>query len=204
MNLKKSKIQNLVQRTIHLWWTKSKTKYICHLSFEIGHFSRSEGGFSLVEMLIVTVIFSILALVTTSSVLHSLRGSRKSEFLGVVRSEVDYSASILERNLRSAQNLDCVTSTPSRLNYTDEWGKSAYFECITSGIDTYIASNSAIARLTSQDVRITNCASIFVCTKGVSGTTDYITIQISAIDSKGAGLEGGQVTSNSRVLLRSY
>lgn len=161
-------------------------------------------GFTLVEMLVVIMIFAILGVVATQALVLSLRGTNKSQSLIEVKENVDYSISTMERLLRNSLDLDCSASSGDKLYYTDEFSNYVYLECRTSGTDTYIASNSATVRLTTPDVRITNCASVFTCNEGVSGVTDSVYININAEHTGRTGAEGSQVTSSTRLQLRSY
>ena len=164
----------------------------------------NKNGFTLVEMLVVIMIFAILGVVSTQALVLSLRGTSKSQSLIEVKENVDYSLSTMERLLRNAQDLDCALSTGNRLWYTDENGNDAFLTCRASGSDNYIASNSGVFILTTPDVRITNCGSVFTCTEGASGVPDTAEIRIEAEHTGKSGAEGSQVTSSTRIQLRSY
>lgn len=160
---------------------------------------RLNRGFSLIEMLVVILIFSILAVLATQSLATSLRGARKSESLGHVRENVEYAMNVMERSLRSAKELDCSVSG-DRLQYFTSSGVTAFFEC-DSG---HIASNSAAARITSGDIRVTNCATVFTCDPGGSGVPGFVTITVTAQEEDIQGPESAQYTSSTRILLRNY
>lgn len=163
-----------------------------------------KSGFSLVEMLVVVLVFSILSILIIQSLVLVLRGSRKSESLSIVKGNVDYAMSSIERLLRNAQDLNCALSTGSRLVYTDEYGNTGtYFSCEELGSDAFIASSSASIRLTSPDVRITNCSTVFTCIDG-NGTPDSLEITVSADSVNFTGAEDSVITSKTRLILRSY
>jgi prepilin-type N-terminal cleavage/methylation domain-containing protein len=158
----------------------------------------SRSGFTLIEMLVVMFVFSTLAVLATQSIALTLRGSRKSEAMSEVRSNVEYAMNVMERLLHNAKGFDCSASSGSQLIYEDEYGEIAEFTCESTG--EYIASNSA--RLTSGSVRITNC-NIFSSCQSVSAPHSIdIGITAEAVDLSGA--EGAQVTSSTRILLRNY
>jgi prepilin-type N-terminal cleavage/methylation domain-containing protein len=161
-------------------------------------------GYSLIEMLVVVFIFSILAIITTQSLVTSLRTTNKTENLGLVRENLDFAMNVMERSIRNAKDLDCASSNAFTLNYTDEWGGYVNFTCDNTG--DFIASNSA--RLTSSDIMIVNCpgtpTAIFACTDGSPGVPDSVTITLIARDTKNAGAESSQVTTTTKVHLRSY
>ncbi|MCH7641077.1 prepilin-type N-terminal cleavage/methylation domain-containing protein [Patescibacteria group bacterium] len=187
--MKKSKIKK----------SDSLRQFIGNWKLKIGNSCRRQAGFSIVELLVVTMIFSILAVLTTQSIFLTLRGSRKSESLVAVRENVDYAFAIMERQIRNAQSIDCPD--PVTLNYTDEHGASSSFTCETLGPDTYI--NSGSGRLTNSEVTIT-CSSIFICDAGGGGVPPSVRIEISAQAAESFGAEGAEITTSTRILLRSY
>lgn len=171
-------------------------------------------GFSLIEMLVVIFVFSILAILSTQTLLYSLRGTNKSEALGVVRENVDFASSTMERLLRNAQSLNCTSAT--QLDYQDENEQTGSFRCITtggtcsSGGDGYIASVSAsTVRLTSQDVCVV-CNEPgkppFTCTIPADPKVPpSVFINVVGIHkTSGTTSEGAKVTSSTQVLLRNY
>ena len=93
-------------------------------------------GFSLIEMLIVVAVFSILAVVATQSLSSSLRGSKKSESQVIVRENVDFALSTMERLLRNADSLNCASSDANTLVYIDEYGNSVRFDCSSGSISS--------------------------------------------------------------------
>jgi prepilin-type N-terminal cleavage/methylation domain-containing protein len=175
-----------------------------HWPLAIGH---SSPGFSLIEMLIVLFVFSILIVVVTQTLTLSLRGSRKSESVGNTRSNVQYAINTMDRLLRNARSLTCSASTNSKLNYVDEYGNASYFECVPAGGKSYIASNSATQRLTSDTVIVSNCTDtakpVFTCNNGL-GIPDSADIMINGIDANVSGVDGSSVSISTKILLRNY
>jgi prepilin-type N-terminal cleavage/methylation domain-containing protein len=152
-------------------------------------------GFTLIEMLMVLFIFAIVGVLVTQSLVLSLRGSKKSESLGVVRENVDYAMNVMERRLRSADSLDC--SVPNVLTFTD-----------SDGTFTFSCSGGAILidvdRLTSDEISIDCGLGIFSnCIEG-GDTPDSIEINITAMAVDGVGAEGAQYSSSTKILLRNY
>ena len=167
-------------------------------------------GFSLMEMLVVVFVFSILGVVSTQILALSLRGSQKSESVGEVRSNVEYAVSTMERLLRNAQSINvsdsCNLSYSNRLYYTDENGVEGSFECITSSTGGYIASGSALLRITSNRVRIL-CSgySIFSCPLPAGDAPQSVLIELCGEDANlGTGVEGASVTVRTQLQLRTY
>lgn len=168
-------------------------------------------GFSLVEMLVVIFIFSILGVVTTQSLALSLRGSKKSESIGAVKENLEYTVSTMERLLRNAKSIDVTACNASqnRLDYVDEYGVSAYFEC--SNADARVASGSATTStiMTSNQVEILCSAagySPFSCQESADpNSPPSVSIELHGRDADlGSGVEGADVTVKTKVLLRTY
>lgn len=160
-----------------------------------------KNGFSIIEMLIVVTVFSVLALITTQIMAISLGGVIKSENISQVRENVDSSLATMERLLRNASSLDCVSN--NRLEYEDEFGNNTSFECITDSGIGHIASGSAAVRLTNNDVNI-KCDEVTVFQCDPDSTPRYVIMTIRAEDSShGTGEEGSSYESGTRVLLRN-
>ena len=168
-------------------------------------------GFSLMEMLVVVFVFSILGVVSTQILALSLRGSQKSESVGEVRANVEYAVSTMERLLRNAKSINVSTNSCSPPNshilyYTDENGVEGSFECLTSGAEGYIASGSALLRITSNRVRIL-CSgySVFSCPPPAGNAPQSVLIELRGVDANlGTGVEGASVTVRTQLQLRTY
>lgn len=160
----------------------------------------STGGFSLVEMLVVVLVFSILAVVVTKSLTTSLRTSTKSESIGHVRENVEYAMSVIERSLRSAKGIDCGGSSATKLQYLTSSGTFAYFEC--SGVNIYYFYNPPLFYnlINTNEVRITSCQFMAYC----SALPHAVDILIRAQERKAQGAESAVYTARTKILLRNY
>ncbi|OGM15384.1 hypothetical protein A2V56_03090 [Candidatus Woesebacteria bacterium RBG_19FT_COMBO_42_9] len=157
---------------------------------------RETGGFSVIEILVVVLVFVTLAVLATESLLLSLRGSKRSESSIGVRENLNYALSIMERQLHNAESI--TLCTPTEITYTDTNALTAKFSCdLTNG---FVASSSA--QLTSSEVRITACN--FTCTTGSAGIPASVSISLTAEDADSGGLEQQQVTTNTQIMLRTY
>jgi prepilin-type N-terminal cleavage/methylation domain-containing protein len=161
-------------------------------------FSKRQKGVSLIEILVVITVFSVLAILATRGVLLTLKGSRKSDSLGKVRENIDYSFAVMERNLRNADSISCPTTT--QIAYMDKMGISADFSCQDLSGNGYIASSSA--RLTSDQVKITQCS--FTCDAGAPGVPPSVTISITGTDANLSGIESARVSVTTKIFLRTY
>ncbi len=158
-------------------------------------------GISLLEILVVIAVFSILGILTSRAVLLTIRGTKKSDSLIKVRSNLDYSMAIVERQLRNASSVNpCPNVNPLVLDYLDAKGTATSFSCQNIGTEGYIASGSA--RLTSNEIRITACS--FNCTQPATGLPPSISINFVGEDVSNSGIEGAKVTVNSQIMLRTY
>lgn len=165
-------------------------------------------GVSLAEILIVVTIFAALGLVVTSSLILTIRGTKKSESLVKVRENINYSLSVIERNLRNANSVTvCATSESTDPNefksitYLDQHGNFSTFSCINTGEDnSYIASGSA--RLSSEGVKITSCS--FSCIEPEDTTkSPFVTVEISAADRDSSGILTASVSAETKIQLRN-
>jgi len=163
---------------------------------------KNTSGLSLLEILVVVSVFAALGILITRSVLLTLGGGKKSESLIKVRENLNYSLSVIERQLRNANSItDCGSST-STISYTDRGGNTASFSCHNvgqTGQIGYIASGSA--KLSGDSVNVTGCS--FSCTLGI-GSPSSVTINLTAIDASAMGIENSSVTTTTQVLLRNY
>lgn len=159
---------------------------------------KNQKGVSLLEILVVITIFSVLAILATRGILLTLRGSRKSDSLGRVRENVDYALSVMERQLRNAEDVACTSST--LVTYETKDGASATFSCESVGAGGYIASSSA--RLTNDEVDVSSCS--FTCDSGGSGVPPSVSISITGEDANLEGPEEAQATTSTRIYLRTY
>lgn len=158
--------------------------------------SGKDKGMSMIEILVVILVFAILATLATESLLLSLRGTRRSESSIGVRENLNQVLSIMERALHNAESVSCPNSTT--INYIDSALQSANFTCDTTG--GFVASSSA--QLTSPAIRVTQCT--FSCTVSGAGIPDSVSISLSAQDSTASGLEQQVVTTNTEINLRTY
>ena len=165
-------------------------------------------GVSLAEILIVVTIFAALGLVVSSSLILTMRGTKKSESLVKVRENVSYSISVIERNLRNANNITtCATSESvdpeefKSITYLDQYGEFSTFSCVNTGEDdSYIASGSA--RLSSEGIKITSCS--FSCTEPEDTTkSPFVTVEISAADVGSSGVLTASVSAETKIQLRN-
>lgn len=163
---------------------------------------KNNSGMSLIEILVVIGVFAVLGVLTTRAIILSISGGKKSENLIRVRENLNYSLSIMERQLRNANSVNpCPNTDPHTLTYYDQNGVSTSFSCknISSGIG-YVASGSA--RLTADTIDVTSCN--ITCQNTVAGNPSSVKITIEAKDTNAAGSAQSTVSSTTEVFLRNY
>lgn len=158
-------------------------------------------GFSIIEMLVVISIFAVIGVFTTRAISLTLKSSKKSDSLVRVRENINYSLSILERQIRNSERISSCTGSPtSSISYTSVEGILSTFSCITPGASGYIASGSA--RLTSSDISITTCS--FTCTQVDANNPAVVKINVVAEDATSSSVEKGTVTAETEIIVRNY
>ncbi len=151
-------------------------------------------GISLIEILVVIMVFAILGILISRVILVTLQGSGKSDSLVKIRENLSYSLAVIEREIRNAETIVCPSTT--QVNYTNSRGISTYFSC--SG--ARVASGSAW--LTSDEVSITACS--FTCTAASGHVLPSVTISLEAKDATITGAGGAQATATTKIFLRTY
>jgi prepilin-type N-terminal cleavage/methylation domain-containing protein len=163
---------------------------------------RNLKGLSLIEILIVVTIFAILGVMISESLILTIQGTKKSESLVRVRENVNYSLSVIERNIRNASSIvDCTTNTDaSIIYYLDQTGSASSFSCVNSGNDnSYIASGSS--RLTSDSIKIDSC--VFTCSQPSSSNPPLVTVDLTVHDISSSGIQSSSVSTQYQIYLRN-
>lgn len=157
-------------------------------------------GFSLIEILIVVLIFSVIGILLSQTVILTLQTTKKSDTTARVRENVDFVLAVIDRQLHSASSITsaCTGSTETQIDYTDVNNQAGSFSCVNTGSGGYIASGSA--QLTSSQIAITACS--FTCTKTTS--IPFVTVAITARDSQITGLQNATVSASTKIYLRTY
>lgn len=174
-----------------------RSKVDCKL--EPGNWKIAHGGYSLIELLVVITIFSFLVIISTQTLLLSLRGTRRSEATVKVKENLEYAVAIMERQFHSAGDVNpCPNPDTTRVDYTNQDGIGTFFSCEDLGADGFITSGPA--RLTSEDVSVTDCE----LTCGLQdGITPYVQIKITAEDKNPTpGVTRAKATSQTQIQLR--
>lgn len=162
--------------------------------------SRTNKGFTLIEMLVATTVFAFLAVVSTQILALSLQGVTKSQNIAETRENIDNATSTIARLLNSAES---CTIGSSPFEYQDQYGNDLVIDCITDASGNYIASDSA--RITSTEVNIDCAETSITCTRDIANRPFVVDIRVSGEDNSHSGtIEDSTYTSSTRVLIRNY
>lgn len=160
-------------------------------------------GMSLVEILITISVFAVLGILTTRAVITTLRGARKSDSQIQVKENINYAFSVMERQLRSAEEISPCFSVPTpgtSISYVSLEGEPSTFSCELTANTGYVASGSA--RLTSSEVKVTSCS--ISCVQEISNYPPIVSISVTATDVNSSGPEAGVVTMETEIVGRNY
>ncbi len=153
------------------------------------------GGFTLVEMLVVTAVFAGLAVLVSSMVLYSTRGSKKSESAVKVRAELENAIARIERDLREAKT-DTVAVGSTNISFKDQNDQNVNVSCTTvSGSEKKLVMRGQ--DLTGSNIIITDCNF-----SSISG--NYVTISLSGKTKGVSGVESDNVAVSAQIVLRNY
>ena len=117
-------------------------------------------AFTLIEVIVAIGVFAVLTVILSLLLAGTLRGSKKAAATILVRGEGAYAIESMAAQLRFAKSITSCTGGSS-VTVKTQVGADLTFSCLSSGDDVYLASNSA--RLTTANVKITNCAGVFTC-----------------------------------------
>ncbi|HWA51759.1 MAG TPA: prepilin-type N-terminal cleavage/methylation domain-containing protein [Patescibacteria group bacterium] len=159
-------------------------------------------GYTLIEMMVVIIVFSVLAIVVSETVISTLKGTSKSAAISSVRQNLDYAIGSMERQIRGAQSITstCNGAPATQISFIDQNLNPVTFSCNdinSNGQVSNIASSSA--SLTSGSISISSCS--FTCTNGTTNSPPSVLINITASDIKG---QNAPITETTQITLRSY
>jgi len=169
-------------------------------------------GFTIVEMMIAVTILGIITTVGSNLFFTVLRGSTKAKVLQAVKQNGGYSLSVMESMIRNARRIESYPTATDFLTILNPDGGVTTFHCCGTTPNFLIASESgslacAAARLTSDEVKVNNCANFFTVTAGLAGVRpDLVAIQFTLSQ---AGLstrpeEQASIDFQATVGLRNY
>lgn len=165
--------------------------------------SHSQKGFTIFEILLVTVLFVVISLVANQAFFSTLRGGTKSQVTTIVKENGNYAVSVMQRALLSAKNIAVSPACgPQQVYYNDFNGTTSSFACINTGASGYIASGSA--QLTSNEVAVTACSITCSTTGGVPSVLFNFTLTQKAAADTARPEQSDSFQVQTQVSLRNH
>lgn len=143
---------------------------------------KNTSGFTLVELLAVVAVLGVVGSILFSVLFTTLRGSNRSDSLGLVSRNGNTALSQISKMIQFAKSLEvpttCYINDTETSVATDSVKIRNFDNNITefSCVNNTISSNSASLLDTTQ-VRTTSCS--FTCTQGTAYDTPTITISFT-------------------------
>jgi len=157
-----------------------KKKFTVHSSQIIVN----QKGFTLVEIMVVVVIFGIMGIVASNSLFSLLRGASKTEILKEVKQNGDYTLSVMEFKIRNAKEVltttyACTGTQQTGIEILNPDDSKTVYSCAAFGFplvnrlqEVYTTPAGVVQTakyLTTTKVTVANCNAVFSCTSAVSG-----------------------------------
>ena len=175
---------------------------------------KQKKGYSLIEMLVVIGIFALLGTLVAQILITSMRASRKSESINMVRGSLDYAISVMERQIRNADLIEVESlPAPPAIICKDENDELTHqFSCVlispTDGsimwLDETVPLIPKMGSITGQNVIIDECVFQRIIPPPDQGLPDAVSILIRGHDSLFTGSESTSVTVEAQIELRTY
>lgn len=163
---------------------------------------KNNKGYTLMEMLVVIVLFGIIGTVASETIIFTLRGTAKADAISKVRNNIDYAVGEMEREIRGASKITsaCTGVAASSITFLDQNNSSVTYSCVginSNNLPSSIASSSA--SLTSSNITLSACS--FTCAPGTTSSPAQVTINLTGQDS---GIQTVPVTVSTQITLRTY
>lgn len=168
------------------------------------HNTRNQAGFTLVEVLVASAVFTVVMLAALGSLLISSNYAKKAKALRAAMDNVNYAMESMSRSLRTGSHYNCSVgitfptsglsdcSGGSELAFTPAYHSSSdtkfYWNTLTTPYTLQKCTTSGCVNMTSPEVNITHLRFV------VRGTDNFDGIQPSVYI-----LMKGQVTTNGEV-----
>lgn len=125
-------------------------------------------GFTMLELLIVVLIFGILGAIASSSLFSLLKGASKTEIVKEVKQNGDYALSVMEQQIRNARDIasSCAGVSSNAVSIINPDNSQTEFSC--GGTPNRLRERTLPAgpytNLINTSVIVTNTCNIFTCT----------------------------------------
>ncbi len=154
-------------------------------------FSRGQGGFTLIELVVVIAVLVTIGSIAIGTITFSLRGTNKTNTIENIRQNGNYAISQIAKTIEYAQSFDGLSSdgttyttscpitqptpTPSTSNYSHIRIKSSDSNPIVYHCTGNTITQNGTSFIDTDTIVVSDCS--FTCT--VSGTSDVPVIGIT-------------------------
>jgi len=89
-------------------------------------------GYTLIEMLVVIVVFATISIVASETIILTLRGTFKATSITAVRQNVDYAMNAMESQIRGAKRITstCDGTSQPNISFLDQNNSPVTFSCV--------------------------------------------------------------------------
>lgn len=178
-----------------------------NLQIQYKKFKKMMKGFSLAELLIVIGTFLAVGTVILTIMIVTLRVSKKSELLIVLKQNGNGAISQISKSVRYAKSLDDPTSCNPPTNSSSITirsildNKETQFVC-TGGASPTIASNGA-SLVDSNSIKVTSC--YFSCTQATENDPPVVSVNFTLSSKTSSNLveNVGSVPFKTSIIMRN-
>lgn len=150
-------------------------------------------GFTLIELLIAVGIFAVVGTIAVSVLSFTLRGSKKSDSIEVIRQSGDAALSKMVRTIRYAKSLDSPSCTPAAV--TQEISVTSLTDSKTTYSCTAMANaitENAASLIDTNTTLVQNCS--FECRQPSTLDMPSITIKFTLVSKDTTGFFENKVS----------
>lgn len=128
----------IFKRKTSITWIIGYWKPACRRGrLDIGNSRQRRGGFTVIEVLVASVLTAVIMSVAGSSFFYLLRGASKAELVKEVKQNGDYALSVLGIKIRNARDVTSACSTggtnANTIQITNPDRSTSLFDCQTTG-----------------------------------------------------------------------
>lgn len=158
-----------------------------------------KGGFTLIEVLVVIMLFAVIAVVTTQSLIRIIGNTASSSSSTRARENLEYALSVVDRSVKNAKQINSCTSSPMRVEYVSHENQIESVECTTFG-NGNIEHNGE--PLISNEVEVSTCTLTCITPAGGS-IPSGVQIHLGGSDAEGS-YETPPIQLQTTIMMRSY
>lgn len=164
-----------------MFWTESRTGNPINMKFQI-----SEGGFTLIELVIVIGVFGLIGVIILTTLVNILRSTNKTNIINTVRQNGNYALEQMTKTIRTAVSLQTPT-LPCNPSSSPTVSSTLSVTASDSTVSSFVCANNTIklngnSLLDTNTTYVTNCATAFTCSQDSISAAPVITIDFFVQD----------------------